>query len=336
MDSSTIPSPFVVKMLEGARDQGYNLDRILADCGIAPSVLEEKRSRITFRQLSDLSLALMELMDDESYGLLDRPSRCGSFKHACYSALNGSTVERAMGLLAEFSNLMDLGLVFQVVAGRDTRQYRLIRRPGARIRNSYAIEHILLNHHRTLCWMADEPIPVLRVDLDYPAPEYADAYRPMFYNAPVHFGQKYVALTFSESSMTLPVVKNLKQLNQFLQAMPLTLLSQAIAARTLSAQLRAWLERRLRETQTMPSIDEAAQQFDLHPQTFRRSLKKEGLTFQAIKMQIRRDLAVDYLNTRSDSIETIAQTLDFSETSAFIRAFKSWTGFTPLAFRKLC
>ena len=48
----------------------------------------------------------------------------------------------------------------------------------------------------------------------------------------------------------------------------------------------------------------------------------------------RMQLARQYLNDRALSVAEIAVLLGFSEQSAFTRAFKRWTGLTPLGFRQ--
>ena len=60
----------------------------------------------------------------------------------------------------------------------------------------------------------------------------------------------------------------------------------------------------------------------------------EGTTFKDIKNQVRRDTALHFLGKQGLSIEEIAHRAGFSESSAFIRAFKGWTGVTPYTYRK--
>jgi len=68
--------------------------------------------------------------------------------------------------------------------------------------------------------------------------------------------------------------------------------------------------------------------------TLRLKLKNEGITYQKHKDVMRRDLAIHYLTKQNVPITKIAQRLGFSEPSAFNRAFKTWTGVTPGAYRK--
>ena len=83
-----------------------------------------------------------------------------------------------------------------------------------------------------------------------------------------------------------------------------------------------------------PELLQVAATLGLQPQTLGRQLRQEGNHFSTIKAQVRRDLAIYLLNETTLSIEEIAYRVSYTEPSAFIRAFKTWTGFTPLGFRK--
>jgi AraC-like DNA-binding protein len=84
----------------------------------------------------------------------------------------------------------------------------------------------------------------------------------------------------------------------------------------------------------MPELNDVAALLDLHPQTLRRRLSAEGTSFMDIKNRLRRDTALHFLGKQGLSIEEIAHRSGFSESSAFIRAFKGWTGVTPYCYRK--
>ena len=84
----------------------------------------------------------------------------------------------------------------------------------------------------------------------------------------------------------------------------------------------------------MPEFDEVARMVNLHPQTLRRRLANEGTTFKDLKDDVRRASAVYLIQRSSLSIEEVAYRAGFSEASAFIRAFRRWTGQTPMDFRQ--
>ena len=66
----------------------------------------------------------------------------------------------------------------------------------------------------------------------------------------------------------------------------------------------------------------------------RRRLRDEGQGYQAIKDNLRRAAAIEYLSQPELTLADIAGRLGFSEASTFHRAFKGWTGLSPGAYRQ--
>ncbi|MFT5690810.1 MAG: AraC-like DNA-binding protein [Oceanicoccus sp.] len=335
MTAITVAAPFVLDMLEGARIRGFDIEKILLENDISRDILQQSRARVTLHKYGNLSRSLMRLLNDETYGLLDKPQRQNTFKLMCYCAINAETIEDALKIFIDFMNMLENSFEHTLIKGDRISTYQLTRRPQANIVNSYAIEHLFVTIHRTLCWMANVRIPILRADLDYDAPKYQSEYRYLFYGAPALFSQSHCALSFNSQANKLQNVRNTTQLNQFLKLAPLTLLTQTIQSDDLGTRLRNWLEKNLVSHQLAADVDQAAEYFNMHPQAIRRVLKKECTSFQDIKMEIRRDLAINLINNQQHSIEQISEKLGFSEQSSFFRAFKNWTGLTPLAYRKL-
>ena len=84
----------------------------------------------------------------------------------------------------------------------------------------------------------------------------------------------------------------------------------------------------------MPDFDTLAAELNMTAVTLRRRLREEGASYQEIKDQLRRDLAISYLSHSRRSVVDIALELGFSERSAFHRAFRKWTGASPGEFRR--
>ena len=82
------------------------------------------------------------------------------------------------------------------------------------------------------------------------------------------------------------------------------------------------------------SGDEVAKLLSMHRRTLNRRLKAEGTTFQELLDEVRFEAACQLLDTARIPITEIAASLGYAETSAFSRAFRRWSGATPLERRR--
>ena len=65
-----------------------------------------------------------------------------------------------------------------------------------------------------------------------------------------------------------------------------------------------------------------------------RKLEAQGTTFKTILTEIRKDLALKYIQDPQLTLTEVSFMLGFSEMSAFSRAFKQWTGTSPKVRRQ--
>jgi len=84
----------------------------------------------------------------------------------------------------------------------------------------------------------------------------------------------------------------------------------------------------------MSSIDEVARRLALSKRSLQRHLGDESVSYQDVLGQVRRDLAQHYLINTTISPGEIAWLLGFQESNSFIRAFRVWTGTSPVSFRQ--
>jgi len=98
----------------------------------------------------------------------------------------------------------------------------------------------------------------------------------------------------------------------------------------------AKIRRRLRQgpLHELPDFEVLALELHTASATLRRRLHEEGESYQSIKDQLRRDVAITYLSDSEKSVTDIALELGFAEPSAFHRAFKKWTGASPGEYRR--
>lgn len=84
----------------------------------------------------------------------------------------------------------------------------------------------------------------------------------------------------------------------------------------------------------VPSLETVAANLSTSPRSLQRKLREEGVTYQQVADAVRKSLALHYLNASRQPVKEIAYILGYNELSAFARAFKRWTGTTPVSYRQ--
>ncbi len=81
------------------------------------------------------------------------------------------------------------------------------------------------------------------------------------------------------------------------------------------------------------SIEAVAGNFNLSVRTLQRKLNEEGVTYLRIVEEVRKSLAIQYIENSAASVKEISSILGYTEPSGFVRAFKKWTEKTPSQYR---
>lgn len=83
---------------------------------------------------------------------------------------------------------------------------------------------------------------------------------------------------------------------------------------------------------TAPDVATIAADLAMSPRAVQRALMDEGTSYQVLLDAARREIAERQLRVPGVSAAEVALLLGYSETSAFTRAFRRWTGLTPSAW----
>jgi len=105
-------------------------------------------------------------------------------------------------------------------------------------------------------------------------------------------------------------------------------------AEVVDAGLPSRIRTLLSEAAGSRSLEDVAKQLHISPRTIKRKLAERGTTFSEIRDDLRRQRALLLLDNRELSIGDVAARLGYSELPNFTRAFRKWTGKTPLAYRE--
>lgn len=179
----------------------------------------------------------------------------------------------------------------------------------------------------------DDPPAISLVSFVNPAPDAGEqAIYEAFFGCPVHFDDSYTRVRFSASYLLLPMARRDASLR--------TLLDRHLQALLLALPDPDAFDRALQQVmlKLLPegtvSLPRTARALCISVRTLQRRLDANGICWQLLLDRTREQLARQYLADRSLTLGDIALLLGFSEQSAFNRAFKRWTGLTPMELRR--
>ncbi len=326
----TISIAFVHGMLSGVRARGAACDPFLADAGIDPKLLEQPGARATAEQYVGLFQSLTDRLDDDLLGFLSRPLRRGSFALIVRSAAGEDTLERAMRRTARTFGLLQTEVALELVQAGSLAGFTLRFADTSTARLVFLHELLLRVFWRLFAWLAGGKLPAERFDFAFPSPPYASSYGKIF-TAPHQFEQQQSGFWIDAGHLAQPVRRDKDAVRAFLADARSNVIVPPRGDDLVSARVRTLLQA---AQPAWPDLAAVADALHMAPSTLQRHLAIDGTSFQALKDQLRRDLAIVRLNTSTVPLAALADELGFADSAAFQRAFKSWTGSAPGAYRR--
>ena len=162
------------------------------------------------------------------------------------------------------------------------------------------------------------------------------AHREMYeahFGCPVKFKAIQNALVFSKPDMELPFVTYNAELLAIVAPQLEAELAEQLGHKTFSEQAKAILKRLLAGQR--PEIKDLARELRLSTRTLQRRLTEQGITFQRLLEDARRELARHYLLNSSLELNETAYLLGYEDANSFFRAFHHWEGTSPGQWRLL-
>lgn len=327
--SATISMTYVQAVFDAIRLDADAARAALGEAGIAPALYGDTAARVTERQFATLYRALAIALDDEMLGLYGRPLRPGALKFTCLGLLGATGLEQALHRWTQFLRLLQDDVGLEVRRDGALCRVALVPCPGAPARSPLAADLMLKLIHGVASWLVGRALPLDHVDFAFERPAFAAEYRTL-YPGPVRFEQPASALAFAASCLALPVRRTAQEVPGFVRRAPEGWMFPAFAVERLALRVREQLSRHLLDGHTASQV---ARALNVSLRTLHRRLAEEGTSFQQIKDELRRDLAIERLTRTAQPIGRIGAELGFDSAGSFHRAFRTWTGQTPGAYR---
>lgn len=331
MKHLTFSSHYARSVLYGLEKSGVPVDALLTSRKIDPLVIRQPRARVPTDQFMRLFRLAWKKMDDEFMGRTSKPCRLGHFHLMGSLVVHSDNLEevirQSIRCYSLFSDDIEITLNLE---GEEAELSLKHHRPELDP-DSFLVEWLLLVWHRFVGWLIGRKIILSHTTMMTPLPAHFDEYRFMF-PCQHSFEQPRNSLFFSKRYLAMPVTRSPEELNKFMLNSPRDLLIWAEEDNSITTQVRRLLEQD--ETNRLPNLAWVSEQLHMTSYTLCRKLKAEGSSYQKIKDNLRRDHAVTLLTRQNITVAEISSKLGFAEPGAFSRAFKHWTGLSPLAYRK--
>ena len=313
------------------KSAGVPVAPLLRRVGLTPEVIADPEERLSVRsQIALLDEAAIALQDDCLGFTLARDFDPRALGLLYYVMASSQTLGDALKRVARYSQTTNEALVVRYREGNRliiSLSYSGVPRHSDRHQIEFCMfavlricrvltgqnlvpQHFWISHHRSG----------------------ANSEMARFVGTAMEFGADNDEFALNSTARELPLIHADPYLNDLL----LKNCEAALADRRGdTSQLRTRVENAI--SSLLPHgrvlVEDVARSLGMSERTLARKLSDEGLNFTEILQQLRRDLAVRYLDDHKLHISKIAWLLGFNEVSSFTHTFKRWTGKTPSQMR---
>lgn len=328
-DKGTVSIELVHEALKASIERGIDISQVLKKSNIDLQLLQSAKSRVSANAYADLWINLADQIDDEFFGMDSHPMRRGSFRLMCNAAVGTRNLGQALGRMITFLSVVQDDLKGKMTFEGKEALITLNDNGVERRLFAYGTWFILV--HGLACGLVRRRIPLNELKFRSMAPDDDSHYRTRF-SENVIFGSDVTQMRFDADILNLKIVETQSSLPDFLKESPANLLVKYRNDSSTSIIIKRKL--RTQSPEAWPELDVLAKMLFISSTTLQRRLQAEGLNYQRLKDEFRRDIAIDLLSNGNLTIAQISTRTGFQETSAFYRAFKKWTGVIPGAYRK--
>lgn len=313
---------------------GIEEKTIISECHINLDVYREKDLRIPMSQFHPIWNFILQKASDPDFGLhFGIHAHKLLSRHLLYAMMmNCNTVEQAIKKNFLYHNLIT-DLIKPAINIKGSRACLLweISLEGMKQERHFS-ESIMSLFVNMLRYLTDGKVRLQGARFVHVCPTSSKEHEAIF-ECPLHFKRNKNEIILDRQYLVSPILMARRDVLEGLEQLVQKALHRVY-------QRNSWTEKVadiltlliLKEQQS--DIQTVAGQLAMTERNLQLKLKDEGITFRKVSDDIRKEIAIGYLNNREAAISEIALLLGFSDQSSFQHAFKRWTGKTPGEHRK--
>ena len=304
---------------------------IYKKAGIDPELRFNAQARIEVESMNRLWQEAADVIDDPTFGVkmvgFWHPSMIGALG---YAWLASTTLRQALGRVERYVHAISQDLECKVEdtpAGLKTSIYMNERIETLPQRHTLNVAIIMY-----MCrFNFGEDLVPTEVNIARKKPDDASEITD-FFCCDVNFDADVDSLTIARSDADTELWSSNKQIALMNDELLMRYLVE-IEKGDIVQQVKAIILDNLPDGQVTDKL--VASELNLSERSMQRRLKEHKTTFRYLLDGVREMVAKQYIENPRNRMSDIAFLIGFSEQSAFSRAFKKWTGKSPVEYRKL-
>ncbi len=318
-------------VVSGLAALGYDPGALSASVGIERALLDNPEARVPHDAVMRLWQEAVADRGDPDIGLhVAEAAAIESFDVHAYAVFASATLREGLQLACRYQRLIHESTELSLTPGTGGAWLRHTLPGGFAVPRPSA-EFLLTSYVRLGRIASGSEWEPLEVRFAHPAPQ-RDAEHRRLFGAALRFDSGENSVLVADEVLNTPCPQANVGLLDVLERHAGELLARSPKDSTLSAKVRAHLVSVL--SGGAPSAVQVAAHFRMSVRTLARRLENEGTSYKHVLDQLRRERATALLRERRASIAEVAFLLGFADVSAFYRAFKRWTGTTPVDFTR--
>ena len=330
---ATICNHHVISCMHGLRERNLPQQRTLERAGINPAVMDQPNQRVHTDQVARLFKTVQETLDDEFMGFTQNNCKVGLFATMAELVSHCSTLGELLAKAVNFYNLVSNDIPMQLSQSEGNAVLSFTMNQPQLDPEHFMTEFWLVIWHRFPSWYIGEPIRLRETHFTFKSPTHRSELQIMF-PGQLQFKRSANRLIFDAQYLDKPLVRSDQELAAFVQNAPADVMTIPGSDTTLEAQIERIIGQRDPDRLVFAPIHELAKELGVSSQTLHRRLKESATSYQKIKDNLRREVAIHKLVNERLSVEQVAEVVGFTESRSFTRAFKHWTGLTPREYCK--
>ncbi|HEY1077059.1 MAG TPA: AraC family transcriptional regulator ligand-binding domain-containing protein [Fontimonas sp.] len=309
---------------------------LLRQAGIEPALLTDDKASVGFAAVAQLLDHAADQLECSDLGMRLAAAQAAAGATRILGPIgvalrNAPTLRAALQYFADHCQAYNgaMRLYLDALPG-DGRTFLLVEHTasaaGAQLQ---AGEHALALLHHVCIAIGNGRLRASEIWFSHEASAPPAVYRSQF-SVPVRFSQTMSGLLFDEKDLDQPLPERDAQLFEIATSY----IDQRFPAlsRSLASRVRILITHLLAEGSC--THERVAAGLNLHPRTLQRRLRDEGESFEAIRDQVRRDVALRHLAQSNVSLVRMTEILGYSETSVLSRSCTRWFAASPRQLRK--